>query len=243
MREATGSNERGVVRAGAVAGVLAAILAVAGNALHPRDEGSTVPTGTEYLALVEQNEAWPVVHALIIVASLLFLFAQFAITRYLQSTRTATLAAVALVFAVLGGAVNMVDLLIDGAATTALADERGLDDGAVAAAAAALHAVDFALFSGIMLAFFGVPFLLYGIAVARSGVLPAWFGWLGAALAVLMCGVGLWQLVDGVSNLTYKQLFPPLAALLTLWLGALSFLVLRQLGTTAQRAGAPSHRD
>lgn len=216
------------IRSGAVIGMVATIMAIAGNALHPRESGSSVPTGLEYLELVGDNEAWAAVHLMIIVASLLFLFAQFTATEFLRRSRAAALASAALAFAVFGAAINMASLLVDGAATTALADDSSLDEDTVAAAAAALHAVDFALFSGIMLCFFGVPFLLYGIATARSGVLPAWFGWVGALLALAMTALGCWQVVDGVSNLTYKVLFPPLAALLTIWFGAWNVLIWRR---------------
>jgi len=224
------TDRRSVIRTGAILGVVATSMAIVGNALHPRDSGSSVPTALEYLELIGDNDGWVVVHFMIMVASLLILFAQFTATEFLRSTRAASLASAALVFAVFGAAINMTDLLVDGAATTALVEDGSLDEGAVAAAAASLHVLDFALFSGLMLCFFGAPFMLYGLATARSGVLPAWFGWLGVALSLAMIAVGSWQIVDGVSNLTYKVLFPPLAALLTIWFGAWNVLIWRRVG-------------
>lgn len=223
-------NGASLVRVAAAAAAVGAVLALVGNAIHPRSSGAGLPTGSEYLELVSGNGAWTVVHALIVIASLLFLAGQWALTEFLAGTPGARLAALALSFAVLGGAVNMVDLLVDGGAMPALArleDEQGSDAALVDAAATAVNAVDFALFTGIMLAFFGVPFLLYGLAVALSGRLPVWLGWLGAALAALMICIGTWQLVGGVSSGTYKVAFPPLAAGLSLWLGAIGMLVFR----------------
>gem|GEM_PF-1705742 len=196
-----------VIRLGAGCGIAGAVIAIAGNALHPRTSASEIGDTAAYLALVNGSENWVAVHAVIVFGSLLFLFAQSALLRVLRSTPGGLIAQVALSFAVLGGAVNLVDLLIDGTAMPELArqwqEAAAADQNLILHTAEAVRAVDFGLLSGIMIAFFGVPFLLFGWATAVSGTFPRWLGLTGAAGGLAIFAVGFWQEYAGVSELTY----------------------------------------
>ncbi|MFN2487369.1 MAG: hypothetical protein ABR609_12320 [Acidimicrobiia bacterium] len=75
------AGERMVLRVGAACGVAGAVIAIAGNALHPRTSASEIGDTAAYLALVNGSENWVAVHAVIVFGSLLFLFTQFALSR------------------------------------------------------------------------------------------------------------------------------------------------------------------
>lgn len=102
------------------------------------------------------------------------------------------------------------------------------DQNLILHTAEAVRAIDFGLLSGIMIAFFGVPFLLFGWATSVSGTFPRWLGLTGVAGGLAIFAVGFWQEYAGVSELTYLILFPPLAALLSIWLGVVGVLIWRQ---------------
>ncbi|MGI8515064.1 MAG: hypothetical protein ACR2NT_07950 [Acidimicrobiia bacterium] len=226
------AGERMVLRVGAACGVAGAVIAIAGNALHPRTSVSEIGDTAAYLALVNGSEKLgrgARGHRLRITLVSVHAIRPFPLP---DADARGALGRVAFSFAVLGGAVNLVDLLIDGTAMPELArqwhEAPVADQNLILHTAEAVRASDFGLLSGIMIAFFGFPFLLFGWATAASGTFPRWLGLTGAASGLAILGVGFWQEYAGVSELTYLNLFPPLAALLSIWFGVVSVLIWRQ---------------
>jgi hypothetical protein len=77
--------------------------------------------------------------------------------------------------------------------------------------------------------FHGVPFILSGLAVARSARYPAWLGWIG-----ILGGAG--SLVGGVLmflgvSLGSERLFIVFAQLVSLWMVAMGVLMWRRVST------------
>ena len=85
--------------------------------------------------------------------------------------------------------------------------------------------------------FFGLTFILYGLAVRAGDRYPQPLGWVAVVAGVGAVAVGLVHAVTGPSFVTVS-VFPALAAVLSLWLLVIGLLLWRQTGTTGGRAPA-----
>ena len=103
--------------------------------------------------------------------------------------------------------------------------------------AEAVEAIGEALFSLWIIVFFGITFLLYGLAVALGEGYPRWLGWVAVLAALGSLLVGLAQSFSGLSVLMTDILFPLFSLILTLWLVIIGFLLWRKAGTTTGPGG------
>lgn len=97
----------------------------------------------------------------------------------------------------------------------------------------ALKQVGFSLFSVWIFAFFGVTFILYGLAVALSDVYPKWLGWVALVVGTGGALVGLVQALQGPSVLVTVVLFVVGFILLTLRVSVMGVLMWRRAGAAA----------
>lgn len=227
------SSGRLLYRIGAVSAILGSLIALAGNALHPRVSSSDLGDPVAFLRLVHESSMWTTAHAAIIVAALLFLGGQVAIYESLRAGRAAALARLALASALVGGATNLIVLAIDGIVMSEVAEAWATAPAAEKAAAlqagAAMYHLDFGLFSILTaLMFFGVPFILYGLSVVSSEPYPRWLGWVAVVGGSGAAAVGLVEAYAGVTAATFLILFPILAAMLSIWLLVMGVLLWRR---------------
>ena len=226
------------MRIGAACAVCGPILALIVSALHPRP--SKLDDHEAFLEAAAQSPTrWLLVHLGLVFASILFLAGLTAVSRSLWTGGSAALARVALVGAVAGTAVRLVQESIDLALGEVAEDWQaasGSERASVLRVGAALEDVDFAMLSVQILFFFGVTFALYGLAVRAGEAYPDRLGWPAIAGGIAAVAVGLVQLLTGPSFVT-AYVFPAIAAVLSLWLLYLGVLLWRRLGPPGSASG------
>src|SRR5215213_10650956 len=132
MKTPARREQRGILRIGAVAGIVGSLLAMVGNLLHP-----ATPIGDpEGVArTIAQSERWVPVHLVIVVGLILMLGALVALSRSIEGGVAGALAQLGYVAAVAGVTVGVVLVIVDGVAAKHLADawEAAPPDQAAAA--------------------------------------------------------------------------------------------------------------
>jgi uncharacterized protein DUF4386 len=163
------------------------------NLFHPTPTHQT----EALLRMVAAAPYWSQLHFLIMISVVLLVCGMAMLTRNLAHPTARAIATAGRYVLILGGAVYLVEVMIDGFATKFFADrwtaatDPALKASLFASADAVAH-VWFALFPVFASVFLGLGFLLIGVAVTRSGNLPSWLGYwgaLGGALC-LLTGVG-----------------------------------------------------
>jgi hypothetical protein len=225
-------SERLLLKFGAISAVLGAVLAIIGNVVHPRTPASSLGDPEAFLRLIAGSPLWVTAHVGLILGSLLFLGGLVALTYSLSAEEGSGLARLGLAGALVGSAMNFVVLALDGIAMKEVAESwasaSGAEKGAALHAGAALYYLDFALFDVFVLTFFGVTFILYGLAVSAGNAYPRWLGWVAVFGGLGATLVGLVQAYTGTSQVTFLIIFPALAALLSFWLMVMGVLMWRR---------------
>ena len=217
---------RTLLRIGAVCAFIGAPLGVVVNALHP-----PLPPGAEdALRLVALTPGWPLIHLGLIAALLLLAGSLLAIYRSMDEG--GAIAEFGLIAAIVGITIMVADIAIDGYATQPLArawlDAVTGDTEVAFRVASAVLSAQGALFFISFTIVFGVTFVLYGAAVTRSGIYPAWMG----AVAVL-AGAGSAFLGVGFflhTGWAIPILIHILALILTVWVLTMGVLLWRRAG-------------
>jgi len=152
-----------------------ALLAIAVNLLHP-----VLPSDPEVaLNLITTHPAWEAIHLGIILAVVLFVGGLVALSSSITAGAGWALGRPGLAVALLGATLMMVSIAIDGFATKSLADLWA--SGPVSGRAPptlvgnALERVQTGLFFAAVSLFFGLTYVLYGLAVTLSMVNPEEF--------------------------------------------------------------------
>ena len=223
-------SERALLRTGSVAAILGAILAIPVNILHPR--GAEFGDTSAHLQEIADSGIWVGVHIGIVVAVLLILGGLAAVYRSITEGWGAALARLGFASALVGTALTVV--LIggtDGIAMKVVADAwASSQDPALFQAAFVLEQINFGLLSMFIFIFFGVTFILYGLAVALTDVYPKWLGWAALVVGIAAALIGLVQAYNGPSTLVTNVLFPIVSILLTVWALVIGVLMWRKAG-------------
>ncbi len=185
-------SERTILRMGAGAAVLGAVISLVGNLLHPRPEDFDAPIVAELQAVAE-SDGWIGIHLALLLGILLVVFGLFALARSLKGTEAEPQGRVALGGLLISAPVAVVTLGIDGYAIKAVADATAAAPGDPAALAAGVAVAEagWGLFMLTAMTFLGIVPVLYGLALASSKEWPAVFG---APIVV----VGLGSIVAGL---------------------------------------------
>ncbi len=227
--------ERKLLRIGAVSAIVGAILAIVFNILHPRNLGP--PDMEALLRMIADSTIWVGDHIGIIIVILLFLGGLTALYRSITGEPGAAWARLGFVAVLLSSTLGVITFAIDGLAmkevAAAWANAPAAEKAVTFLVAAGLEHVSFSLFSIWIFAFWGVTFILYGLAVALSDVYPRWLGWVALVVGTGGALVGLVQALQGPSVLVTTVLFVAVSILLTLWVLVMGVLMWRRAGAAA----------
>jgi hypothetical protein len=174
----TAAVDRVEMRVGSVAVLLGGVGGFIASLFHPHD----VPHQTEaLLRLVAAAKHWSQLHFLIMLSVVFLVCGLAMLTRNLVHPMARVLGTLGRYVVILGGAVYLVEIMIDGFATKFFAD-RWADAAEPAQKAALFTSADavahvwfalFPVFSGI---FIGLAFIVIGAAVSVSTNFPRWLG-------------------------------------------------------------------
>lgn len=127
---------------------------------------------------------WSLTHLAFITGTLLWVFALVALSWTLIEGRSWALGRLGAAAVILGAAVHMVYSAVNGYGFTTLAqswNDPSTDAAALVVIGDAIRRVLGGAWAATLLLFHGVPFVLYGLAVAYSPRYPSWLGWVGVA--------------------------------------------------------------
>jgi hypothetical protein len=202
-------------RLGGLSGIVGAFLAIIGNLLHPRVPVDPIAAHT----VVAQQRYWDVVHLIILLAAVCLAVFFVALASESTTPQGRAWSWAAATIGVLGAAVLVVGIGIDGYAGKALADaylaardnERFVHLH-IAEGIALLHTG--LLYVWLML-FFGMPFVAFGLAGLFEGRWRpsiSWFAIVGGAVVVLASGAAYIAPAEQIT-----AVLGGLALIMTLW--------------------------
>lgn len=215
--------DKRVLRVGAVAAMVGAVIAVVFNLLHPMADEFTA---AESVALTEEG-IWSLDHYMLAWAVGLALVAFIVIGRSFSSEPAASWGRVALYFGIGSVTIAFATLTVDGFALREAAEVSG------PAVAESVAYVAEGLFVGLIGSFFGLTPILFGVAVLSGDDYPGWMGWVAVFAGTVGLVAGSIIFFDGFSSLTIEVLFPIASLLFTVWIGVMGFLLW-------QKASAPA---
>ncbi len=233
-------SNRTILRIGAVAAVLGAVVSVAAGMGFGN---LTNEVGAEQVLRsisARPDWYWPAVHLGFILGAFLWVGAFVALAVSLETGISRALGWLGAAAVIAGAGIHVVDSSISGFALASLANAWA--SAPAAEQANLLRVGDTLLYvlngtwSSVHSYFHGLPFILSGLAVVFSRRYPTWLGWVG-----VIGGAG--SLVGGVLLLFdvsfgSARLFIVLAQLVSLWMVAMGVLMWRRAG--AAQNGAPT---
>lgn len=229
-------TERSFYRFGGAAGIVGAILAGVGNAIHPRLSDFGDPVRAE-LEMVAGSSAWIPIHLVIAAGVLLITVGLYALARSLSEELDGgyRVGRLALGSLLVSAPLALATLAIDGYATKEVADAWAASGGSESAFAAgqAVGAVGWSIFMFFAMLFIGITPLLFGIAIAQDRKYPAAMGWPVVVLGAGSVVAGLIGILGGPSQAFFLT-FLVTSGLLTFWVLGISIVVWRRASAEAR---------
>ena len=229
-------QERTLLRIGGVSLIAGFVLTIVHVVLLVVDAPLSDPGDTEaFLQSIVDSSIWAGIHVLVLIPLLLGVGGLLALYRSITGEPGAALAQLGFAAALMGGAVTSVSVaILGGGAMKELADAwaAAADKEVPLAVAEAAILVSFDIGSWGNLVFYGVAPILYGLAIALTGLYPKWLGWvavIGGAGGVLIQIVQFSQGVSQVTSSVYVAFF----LVVTLWLLVMGVLMWRKAGAAA----------
>lgn len=226
---------RPLLRIGSLSLMAGAILALGFNLLHPRTAG--VADVEAVLPMIADSAAWDLIHAALLLGVLLIVAGLVAVERSIREGAAAAWARLGTTAAALSGAVYLVLSAVDGRARKVMAEAwlRAPPPERMAAlrVSEALEMVNFGLFSVFGVVFFGLTFMLFGLAIVKSDVYPRVLGWVALIGGIVSFLVGSTHLLRGPSVLMTNILFTASSIILTALLFVIGALLWRRVSVTA----------
>lgn len=213
-----------LARLGATSGIVGAFLAIIGNLLHPRLLADPIAAHT----IIAQHRYWDIVHLVIILAAVCL--AVFFVALASESTTAPGRAWswVGTAIALLGAAVLIVGIGIDGYAGKALANAyyaaRDNERFVHLHVAEGMSLAHTGLFYVWLMLFFGAPFVAYGLAGLAEGRWKPWVSWLAIGIGSVVALVSAVAYIAPTETIT--GVLGILALVTTLWV----IVVARWLG-------------
>ena len=221
------TDDRTLIRIGAVSAIIGAVLFMIANVLHPRS--SNIEITQAQIETVAASDIWLTDHLVLLVSGLLLLGGLVAMRRSITGQPGAAWAEFGYASALVSTGVWVVLMGLDGIVSKVVHDAYAAAPGAVTLAVAEMmEEIDIGLLSTFIIVFFGVTLLLYGLGVALSDNFPRWLGWVAVVLAIASLIAGFVQAYTGLSVLVTSVLFVSFASFLTLWLLIMGVLMWRR---------------
>lgn len=226
-----------LMRIGSVAAIVGAVLAGVGNGLHPvipRDD----PVGVARAIAVSGH--WTLIHVVIVFGLIMMLAGLLGIRHSLASGGlTGALTRLGMYAATLGTTLGIITVTLDGVAAKQLADQwaaateptRSIALGLVSAN----ETINFALAGIFNLSFAGIPFVLFGLAMARADTYPRWLGWVAFGAGIGSIGAGLVQAFTGQPTVLSFVLTIIGPTVIALWLLVIGVLLWRRSSDELRR--------
>lgn len=225
--------DRATLRIGSVCAILGAVLAAVFSILEPR-VNSADPI-LDQLRVVTESDGWIFHHLGTLLFTLLITAALYVVSRTLVGRDVEVWRHVAVGSLLVSTPVAFITVGLDGYATGAAADAAAAGgNGGLAAGTTLVYAV-WGVFMLETIMYLGVTPILFGVAVRRSRVYPAAFGWPAILAGLLSLTAGFLGTATGPSA-TFDVLFTISTGLLTLWLLAIGVRLWRRAPTAAPPA-------
>lgn len=211
--------DRNVLRAGAGAAMIGAVLGLVFNALHPRT--GDIASAEAELELVSDSGIWLFDHYMLAWAIAFGFIGLVAIGRSFAGEEPAgSWGRIAVASAVAGSAIAFLTIVVDGMAMHEVAEDWAAAPNSPQALATgeAVAAVGLALFTALQASLFGVTPVLYGVAGVTSNAYPRWLGYLAIGAGVLGLLTASIQFLAGISELTANVMFTIASLAFTVWL-------------------------
>ncbi len=206
-----------------------------GNLLHPvtpRDD----PVGVAQV--IAQSENWTLIHLIIVLGTILMLAGLIALRHSIDGELPEALAALGVYAGAVGVTIGLITVILDGVGAKQLANQWALTPVAekpiALAVVSANETINFAIAGLFNMSFAGVPFILFGLAVALGHTYPRWLGWTAVAAGIGSIGAGLIQAFTGEPTMASLILTIIGPTVICLWLLVMGILLLRKAARTAQ---------
>jgi hypothetical protein len=226
--------DRRIYLIGGVAAIVGSLMGMVGNLIHP----ATPLDDPEGVArVIAESDAWTAIHLVIVFGITLMLGGLVALYQSIRDSRAGALARLGLAAGIVGIAIGVVLVILDGVGAKQLADEWAIapqDERATALRIVlANETINFALASSFNIVFAGATFILFGLAVATSGVYRSSIGWVVVIAGIASVGAGLIQAFVGEPTTASRVLTIIGPTVITLWLLAIGVLLVRKTRQTA----------
>ena len=226
--------DRRIYLLGGVAAIVGSLMGMVGNLIHP----VTPLDDPEGVArVIAESDAWTAIHLVIVFGITLMLGGLVALYQSIRDSRAGALARLGLAAGIVGIAIGVVLVILDGVGAKQLADEWAIapqDERATALRIVlANETINFALASSFNIVFAGATFILFGLAVATSGVYRRSLGWVVVVAGIASVGAGLIQAFVGEPTTASRVLTIIGPTVITLWLLAIGVLLVRKSRQTA----------
>lgn len=225
--------EHWIFRIGGAAAILGSLSAGVGNLLHPvtpRDD----PKGVAQV--IAQSEHWTLIHLIILLGIILMLAGLIAIRYSIKDGLPGALAWLGVYAGTIGVTVGLITVILDGVAAKQLADQWAMASESEKQIAlgmvSANETINFAIAGLFNMSFAGVPFILFGFAIALSHAYPRWLGWTAAAAGIGSIGAGLVQAFTGEPTMASLILTIIGPTVICLWLLVMGILLTRKASRT-----------
>jgi len=223
-------DDKIMMRIGAAAGVIGAIVFAVANMLHARS--ADIEIYAKQIEAVAKSDIWITDHLLLFIGAVLIAVFLIALHRTMLDGAPGALSRLGYFGALASTAVITVLVGVDGIASKAIhnawAAASGSEKAVALQIAEAVEEVDVGIFSAWIILFFGATFIVYGLAVAMSNNFPKWLGWVAALLGLVSLIYGFFQAYSGLTVVGTTFIFSITAILLTIWVLIMAILMGRK---------------
>lgn len=219
--------DRRVLRVGAVAGMLAALLGLVFNLIHPRSSSFTYQSEAD---LVHDSSIWLFDHYMLAIAILLGFVGYLAIAWSFDTEPSRSWGRLGSAVVIVSVSIAFLTLAHDG-----MAHKMILDEGIHREGYLAFFETNGALFNTVIGTLFGITPIVLGVAILTGDEYAGWVGWLGIIAGIVGFVDATIQWFGGFSSFSVNVLYLIASLIGTIFLFLASFQLMQR---TASRSGA-----